>query len=232
MLTYLFPDDEPGFPDPGEAEDSGILAVGGALTPDWLVTAYSQGVFPWYSEGTPILWWSPDPRLVLELDRFKVNRALRKTIKKGVYQVRYDTAFREVITRCGAKDRPGQDGTWITTDMIEAYVELHRLGFAHSVESWADGQLAGGLYGVSLGGMYFGESMFTDRTDASKVALAHLVARLKAWDFDLIDCQVETEHLLSLGAEAMPREVFLGRVALALDKPTRRGSWTEAVRAK
>jgi leucyl/phenylalanyl-tRNA--protein transferase len=213
------------FPPPEEAED-GLLAVGGDLRPERLLLAYSRGIFPWYSEGLPILWHSPDPRMVLESERLVVNRSLRKAMRRGNYEVRLDTAFEAVLRACAAVPRVGQSGTWITSDMIDAYLELHRRGFAHSAEAWADGVLCGGLYGVSLGGVFFGESMFAHRTDASKVAFATLVEQLRAWDIRLIDCQVHTDHLERFGAEEWPRARFLAALAIALaQQPTRRGPW-------
>lgn len=217
---------QPVFPDPARAEPDGLLAVGGDLSPERLLTAYAEGIFPWYGEGSPILWWSPDPRLVLEPGRLHVPRSLRKTIRLGSYRVTADTAFERVIARCAARERPGQDGTWITGDMAEAYVRLHRLGFAHSFEAWDAEELAGGLYGVSLGAAFFGESMFADRPDASKVAFVRAIGWLAARHVDLVDCQVRTEHLLRFGAHEIPRSAFLRRLAQALRQPTRRGRWS------
>lgn len=227
MPIYLLdPEDPQSFPPPERADASGLLAVGGDLSPERLLTAYSQGIFPWYSEGQPLLWHSPNPRFVLQPDKLHVGRSLRKTMKAGTYEVRWDTAFEDVIAACSETPRPGQSGTWITDAMREAYVTLHELGFAHSVEAWADGELKGGLYGVSLGAAFFGESMFAHAPDASKVAFAASVERLKAWGFHFIDCQVETEHLARFGAEHWPRKRFLGALAEALQVPTRRGPWT------
>lgn len=227
MPIYLLdPDDPETFPPPEKADRSGLLAVGGDLSPERLLAAYSQGIFPWYSEGQPILWHSPHPRFVLEPARLHVGRSLRKAINAGTYEVRWDTAFADVITACGQVPRPGQRGTWITNDMREAYITLHQLGFAHSVESWADGELKGGLYGISLGAAFFGESMFAHAPDASKVAFVTAVERFREWGFHLIDCQQETEHLARFGAEPWPRKRFLSALAQALKEPTRRGSWT------
>jgi leucyl/phenylalanyl-tRNA---protein transferase len=212
------------FPRPDEAED-GLLAVGGDLRPERLLLAYSRGIFPWYGVGLPILWHSPDPRMVLEADRLIVGRSLAKTVRRRTYEIRLDTAFDAVVRACARTPRPGQDGTWITDDMIEAYRELHRRGFAHSAEAWHDGELAGGLYGVSLGGAFFGESMFAHRPDASKVAFVALVEQLHAWDIRLIDCQVHTEHLERFGAEEWPRDRFLAALSAALEAPTRPGPW-------
>ncbi|MDQ7055667.1 MAG: leucyl/phenylalanyl-tRNA--protein transferase [Persephonella sp.] len=163
--------------------------MGGDLSPERLIFAYSLGIFPWYSEGEPILWWSPDPRMVLFPQNLKVSRSLKKILKKNIFQIEFDTEFERVINMCASVKRKGQTGTWITPEMVEAYTQLHRLGFAHSVEVYKDGELVGGLYGVSLGGVFFGESMFHTVPDASKVAFVHLVERLKQWNFDMIDCQ-------------------------------------------
>jgi leucyl/phenylalanyl-tRNA--protein transferase len=217
--------DEPIFPPPEYADPSGLLAVGGDLSNERLLEAYRLGIFPWYSEDQPILWWSPDPRLVLDLKDFKISRSLRKTLKKEVFQITFDRAFEEVIRACASVPREAQNGTWITDEMEKAYIKLHGLGYAHSVESWFGGKLAGGLYGVSLGKCFFGESMFHLKTDASKVALATLVEKLKSWDFHFIDSQMTTEHMLSLGAKELPRRIFLKRLQLALRYPTRRWRW-------
>ena len=216
---------EPIFPPPEYADPSGLLAVGGDLSNERLLEAYRLGIFPWYSEDQPILWWSPDPRLVLDLNDFKISRSLRKTLKKEVFQITFDHAFEEVIRACASVPREAQNGTWITDEMEKAYIKLHGLGYAHSVESWFGGKLAGGLYGVSLGKCFFGESMFHLKTDASKVALATLVETLKSWDFHFIDSQMTTEHMLSLGAKELPRRIFLKRLQLALRYPTRRWRW-------
>jgi leucyl/phenylalanyl-tRNA---protein transferase len=217
--------EEPIFPPPDYADPSGLLAVGGDLSNERLLEAYRLGIFPWYSDDQPILWWSPDPRLVLDLRDFKISRSLRKTLKKGVFQVTFDHAFEEMIRACAVVPREAQNGTWITDEMREAYVKLHGLGYAHSVESWFGGKLAGGLYGVSLGKCFFGESMFHLKTDASKVALATLVEKLKSWDFHFIDSQMTTEHMLRLGAKELPRRIFLKRLQSALRYPTKRGRW-------
>ena len=217
--------DEPIFPPPEYADPSGLLAVGGDLSKERLLAAYRLGIFPWYSEDQPILWWSPDPRLVLDLKDFKISRSLRKTLKRGIFQVTFDHAFEEVIRACAVVPREAQNGTWITDEMEKAYIKLHGLGYAHSVESWFGGKLAGGLYGVSVGKCFFGESMFHLKTDASKVALATLVEKLKSWDFHFIDSQMTTEHMLSLGAKELPRRIFLKRLQLALRYPTKRWRW-------
>lgn len=213
------------FPPPEGAED-GVVAVGGDLSPERLLLAYRSGIFPWYHEGLPIIWHSPDPRCVLPVDALHVGRSLRRVIARRVYEVRFDTAFAEVIAACKESPRPGQDGTWITPEMERAYVRLHRLGYAHSVEAWKDGALAGGLYGLSLGRVFFGESMFSQQPDASKVALVALAERLAPWGFRFIDAQVPTPHTLAMGAQEWSRRVFLARLARDLAFPTRRGSWT------
>ena len=217
--------DEIIFPSPEEAEPDGLLAVGGDLSSARLLLAYKLGIFPWYSEGQPILWWSPDPRLVLELEEFHISRRLRQILKKGGFKVTFDKAFKSVIEACASVPREGQDGTWITPEMQAAYIHLHRLGFAHSVESWFDGELAGGIYGVSLERCFLGESMFSYKSNASKVALATLVEQLKAWEFHMLDAQVTTRHLLSLGAKEIPRSIFLKRLGEALSFPTVKGRW-------
>jgi leucyl/phenylalanyl-tRNA---protein transferase len=217
--------DEPIFPPPDYADPSGLLAVGGDLSTERLLEAYRVGIFPWYSDDQPILWWSPDPRFVLYLEDFKISRSLQKTLKKGVFTVTLDRAFEEVIDACAAIPRQGQNGTWIVPEMKQAYINLHGLGYAHSVETWFDNKLTGGLYGVSLGKAFFGESMFHHKTDASKVALAVLVEKLKSWDFHFIDSQLATEHMLSLGAKEVPRRIFLKQLGAALKQPTKRGKW-------
>ena len=216
---------EPVFPDPALADPDGLLAVGGDLAPERLLAAYRAGIFPWYEAGSPILWWSPDPRMVLLPGELHVARSLRRALRAGRFEVRADTAFARVVRRCAEVARPGQRGTWITAEMIEAYARLHRLGLAHSVEAWAGRDLAGGLYGVSIGGAFFGESMFADRPDASKVAFVTLVEWLRARGFDLVDAQVETAHLRRFGAREIPRREFLSRLARSLRKPTLRGPW-------
>ncbi len=190
---------------------NGLLAAGGDLSPARLLEAYRHGIFPWFGEGDPILWWSPDPRMVLIPQGFKISHSLRKTLRHGAYQLRTDTAFEQVMRACAAP-RDGQDGTWIQEEMVRAYCELHRLGYAHSVETWMDDELVGGLYGIGIGKMFYGESMFSRRTDASKIALAHLCAQLQRWNFGMIDCQMNTPHLASLGAHEIPRKEFLSRL--------------------
>lgn len=213
------------FPDPELAEPDGLLAVGGDLSSRRLLAAYARGIFPWYAPRSPILWWSPDPREVLFPGDIHVSRSLWRTIRSGRYRVRADTAFERVIRRCAEKERPGEDGTWIVPDMIAAYEQLHREGVAHSVEAWEGGALAGGLYGVSLGGAFFGESMFADRSDASKVAFVALVEWLRCRGFDFIDCQVRTDHLRRFGSRPVSRREFRARLAVSLEKPTLLGRW-------
>ena len=197
---------------PPGSDAPGLLAAGGELSPARLTEAYSKGVFPWYSDGQPVLWWSPDPRMVLWTPEFKLSRSLRKTIAKFTRspgcEVRIDSAFEQVIAACAASPREGQDGTWIVPDMVAAYSRWHTLGAVHSVETWIDGELAGGLYGVGIGRMFFGESMFSRRTDASKIALAALVCFARENGIDLIDCQQRTGHLGSMGGRELPRNVF------------------------
>ena len=217
-------DDRLLFPPPEEAED-GLLAVGGDLRPERLLLAYSRGIFPWYEKG-PILWHSPDPRMVLRADELRVPRSLRKTVRRAPFRLTLDTAFARVMAACGSARRPGQRSTWITPAMREAYGELHRRGLAHSVEAWKDDELAGGLYGVSLGGVFFGESMFAKAPDASKVAFVALVEQLHAWRIDLVDCQVYTPHLARFGAREWPRRQFLAALRRALERPTRPGPWS------
>ncbi len=198
------------FPNPGQAlrDPNGLLAVGGCLSPERLLRAYYSGIFPWYDESTPICWWSPDPRTVLYPERLRVSRSLRKVIRSNRYMLSIDQAFTAVIDGCSAP-RPHSDMTWIVPEMRSAYRRLHQLGFAHSIETWQDGELVGGLYGVALGQIFFGESMFSRANDASKVALACLCAHLRRWQFQVIDCQLPTEHLHRLGAETLSRQRFL-----------------------
>ncbi|MCW8955449.1 MAG: leucyl/phenylalanyl-tRNA--protein transferase [Gammaproteobacteria bacterium] len=203
--------DDPGAPFPpieqALLDPDGLLALGGDLSPQRLLNAYQHGIFPWYTEDEPILWWSPDPRFVLFPEKLKISRSLRKTLRKQLFEVRMDTAFEAVMRACG-ESRPNQQGTWITEEMLQAYIRMHQLGFAHSVECWQDGELVGGLYGMAIGKVFFGESMFSRKTDASKVALVHLCTYLIEHGFKLIDSQVYTQHLESLGAELIPRARF------------------------
>ncbi|MCP4689962.1 MAG: leucyl/phenylalanyl-tRNA--protein transferase [Desulfobacterales bacterium] len=213
------------FPPAYLANEDGILAVGGDLTEERLLLAYGNGIFPWFSEGEPLLWWSPDPRLVLYPHEIKVSRSLKKTLRKDVFRITMDEAFVRVITECAEVRLEAGEGTWIVDDMIEAYIRLHESGFAHSVEAWKDGELAGGLYGVSLGKCFFGESMFTRVSNASKAAFATLVRQLADLSFKLIDCQVNTDHLIRFGAKEIPRTRFLAELKDALGHPTLRGRW-------
>ncbi|MBF0328249.1 MAG: leucyl/phenylalanyl-tRNA--protein transferase [Nitrospirae bacterium] len=215
-MPVFYLNEELVFPPAELAEEEGLLAVGGDLSVERLLLAYSQGIFPWFSEENPILWWAPDPRLVLFPDEFKISRSLKQTIKKGVYDVTVNKAFPEVIAACAKTKRQGEKGTWITHEMIEAYTELHRLGYAHSIESWHNGKLVGGLYGVSLGSIFFGESMFSQMSDASKTAFAFLVERLKKSGCKLIDCQISTAHLISLGAREISRNEFMRLLSAAV----------------
>jgi leucyl/phenylalanyl-tRNA---protein transferase len=225
-LPWLDPGDP--FPEPSQAWDAsqpapGLLAAGGALDPDSLHRAYSSGIFPWFSDGQPILWWSTDPRMVLVPAEFKLHRSLRKVLARmlaeGRLELRIDAAFDEVIQACAHSQRPGQSGTWIVPQMVKAYQAFHRAGFAHSVEAWIDGRLAGGLYCVAVGHALFGESMFTRVPDASKIALAGLVAFCRQNGIGLIDCQQNTQHLASLGAREIPRAEFVAQVAQNARKP-------------
>ncbi len=211
-------------------EPNGLLAAGGDLSPERLLSAYRLGIFPWYSEGQPILWWSPDPRMVLFVDELKVARSLRRAVDKRRFDIRVDTAFAAVIDACAAP-RPGQRGTWITGTMVDAYVQLHRLGYAHSVEAWDGATLAGGLYGISIGRMFFGESMFARATDASKIALVHLADILKRRDMPLIDCQQDTAHLARLGARPISRKEFAGAVTRLVNSTAPVATWDQATLA-
>ena len=213
------------FPPPQLADPDGLLAVGGDLRPERLLLAYASGIFPWPTEGFPLLWHSPDPRFVLEASSLHVSRSLTRTMRKAPYRYSLDSAFAEVIACCADIPRPGQSGTWITSQMLDAYIELHQLGFAHSVEVWDDDELIGGLYGVSLGAAFFGESMFALKPEASKIGFVKLVRQLGRWGIELIDAQVHTAHLERFGAEHWSRERYLARLHKALDVETRRGSW-------
>jgi leucyl/phenylalanyl-tRNA--protein transferase len=220
------------FPPVESATPDGIVAAGGNLSPGMLLSAYRQGIFPWYSDGEPILWWSPDPRFVLFPDELLVSKSLRRTLRRDRFSIRFDTHFDQVLEGCKQAPRPGQDGTWITKEMQEGYARLHRLGYAHSVEATADGELAGGLYGVALGRCFFGESMFTRVSDASKVALVALVRTAAALGFPVIDSQVYTPHLARFGAREIPRTEYLGLLNAALRQPTIRGNWGELIPAR
>jgi leucyl/phenylalanyl-tRNA--protein transferase len=217
--------DEIIFPPPELAEDNGLLAVGGDLSEPRILLAYSMGIFPWYSKEDPLLWWSPDPRLVLFPKEMKLSRSLKQIINKKIFRVTLDTAFEQVIRSCAEVHNNENNGTWITEEMIGSYIALHRSGYAHSVECWLGDELSGGLYGISLGSAFFGESMFAKESNASKVALAAFVGQLIKWDFDLIDCQVTTPHLMSLGAREIRRSEFLELLKKTIIKPTTRGKW-------
>ena len=225
MISWLV-DDAP-FPSVESAlvDPNGLLCAGGDLSAERILSAYRQGIFPWFSAGQPILWWSPDPRMVLIPDEFKVSRSLRKTLKSGHYEIRLDSDFAGVINRCAHTERPGQPGTWITPEMRLAYQQLHELGWAHTVETWQDGVLTGGLYGLAIGRMFYGESMFSLRTDASKIAAAHLARFLEHQEFGMVDCQMRTDHLASLGAREIPRAVFLEHMLRLCQVPATPARW-------
>jgi len=228
MIPWL--DRETPFPPLERAlkEPNGLLAVGDDLSPARLLDAYRHGIFPWFAPGDPILWWSPDPRMVLFPAELKVSRSLAKTLRNRAYEVRFDHDFDAVIRRCAAP-RDGQPETWITPEMRAAYQRLHALGYAHSVETWIDGELAGGLYGVAVGAAFFGESMFTRVRDASKIALVHLVERLRAAGFGIVDCQMQTRHLSSLGAREIPRAEFARRLKELVDYGRAPGAWRDRI---
>lgn len=225
MPVYRIPE-EHVFPHPSLAEPDGLLGVGGDLHPARLLLAYANGIFPWYNEGQPILWFSPDPRFVLFFERFRIQRSLKKRIRRGDYEITIDRAFARVVHGCKSAPRPGQRGTWITGDMERAYLQLHELGFAHSVEAWKDGELVGGLYGVAIGTLFSGESMFARAPDASKSAFVWTVAQLHRWGFRLIDCQVHTDHLARFGAIDVPRERYLSLLPELVNAPAYRGPWS------
>ena len=218
MIPFLGPADP--FPPVEQALDNpeGLLAAGGSLTTKRLVEAYRCGIFPWFNEGDPILWWSPDPRTILRPSRVHVSHSLKKRLKKGAYFVTFDRVFARVLDGCAAP-RPGDNGTWLSAAMRRAYSSLHNAALAHSIEVWMDGELAGGIYGVAIGRMFFGESMFARRTDASKIGIVTLAAQLDRWAFPLIDCQLETAHLLSLGAEHLPRRRFVAEISRLVREP-------------
>ena len=206
------------------ATPNGLLAAGGELSPDRLIEAYRSGIFPWFNEGEPILWWSPDPRMVILPSELRVSRSLNKILKKRDYEIRVDHAFSRVMQACAAP-RKGQSGTWINPEMISAYTMLHEIGLAHSVETWMDDELVGGLYGVSQGGMFFGESMFSHRPNASKIAFVQMMRQLQRWGFGMVDCQMKTAHLASFGAREIPRIEFSQRLAELIGHPDRGGEW-------
>lgn len=208
MIPWL--GNHPAFPPVSRAlrQPNGLLAAGGALTPDWLLAAYRRGIFPWFNDGEPILWWSPDPRMVVFPDQIRITRSLRKTLRNAAYEVRLDHDFAAVIHACAEPREPG-GGTWITPAIQAAYIRMHDMGYAHSVETYMDGELVGGLYGMALGQAFYGESMFSRRTDASKIAFVHLARFLEQRDFRVLDCQMTTAHLASLGGQEIPRAVFV-----------------------
>ncbi len=225
MPVYRIPTDFLAFPPVTEAEPNGLLGVGGDLAPERLLLAYQSGIFPWFSEGEPILWWSPDPRFVITPAQLHVPRSLAKRTRRGDYRLSLDTAFEQVIAACAARARPGQPGTWITDEMQAAYTALHRLGFAHSAEAWAGDRLVGGLYGVAIGGFFAGESMFALADDASKMAWVQLVRQLERWGFQFIDCQLYTDHLARFGAVEIARDRYLELLARAIAAPPWHGAW-------
>ncbi len=214
------------FPDVALAltEPDGLLAIGGDLSSAQLLAAYRQGIFPWYSTGQPILWWSPNPRAVLIPGQIKISRSMGKTLRQGKFRITFDTCFETVIANCATSRKDGR-GTWITPEMQSAYIRLHIEGYAHSVEVWQDDILVGGLYGISLGSVFFGESMFSLASDASKVALIYLASQLQHWGFKLIDCQVQSSHLATLGAKAISRDEFIAQLTMYVGQPSRIGKW-------
>ncbi len=227
MAIYELDPYHMAFPPADHANPDGLLAVGGELREDWLLTAYSNGIFPWYSEDEPILWWSPDPRFVLIPSEVKIQKSMRPYLNNPIYEFKLDTDFEQVIDICSKIPRQGQDGTWITAHMKEAYINLHKIGMAHSAEIWKEGKLIGGLYGVSIGKAFFGESMFSHESNASKLALIHLCDWLARRSFQLLDCQVFTEHLNSMGAIHINRNDFLDMLDNSMDGDTMVGSWAE-----
>lgn len=225
MTVFALPA-QPVFPDPSLADQDGLLAVGGDLSPQRLLMAYGRGIFPWYSENAPILWWSPDPRLILEPSRVHVPRRLERILRQGAFRFTLDTAFERVIAGCAQTPRRGACGTWIVPEMLAAYCRLHELGFAHSIEVWFGATLVGGLYGVALGGAFFGESMFYNEPDASKAGFVTLIRALDRAGFILFDCQQTTAHMLRFGGFEVPRDEFLSRLEQALELPSPRGPWS------
>jgi len=213
------------FPPAELAEENGLLAIGGDLSSKRLLLAYRNGIFPWYSEGEPILWWSPSPRLVIFPAELKIPRRLARLIRQGLFSITMDMAFKQVITACAYTDNRLEKGTWITDDMIVAYCLLYDMGYAHSVECWLDGKLAGGLYGISLGSVFFGESMFSEQPNSSKVALVYLIKKLQEWSFELIDCQMKTEHLMQFGAREIPENEFQKLLTKNIASPDQKGKW-------
>ena len=233
MIPWLNPEDP--FPPLSTAlkEPSGLLAAGADLSPERLIQAYRQGIFPWFSSGDPILWWSPDPRMVLFPEELQITRSLRKTLRKHAFEIRVDsgwpraTCFRAVMSACAEAPRDGQSGTWITNEMLDAYCALYHQGIAHSVETWIDGELAGGLYGIALGRAFYGESMFAHSTDASKIAFVHLVWQLQRWQYEIIDCQMRTDHLARFGAREIARSEFSALLAKLVNcnNPVTKSPW-------
>lgn len=218
------------FPDPREADDTGLVGLGGNFGPEMLLAAYAKGIFPWPSEEIDLIWFSPDPRMLLRPREVHISRSLSRTLRRGGLRVTFDEAFEQVIEACGTAQNRAEGGTWIVAELQESFRELHRRGLAHSVEVWRGDQLAGGLYGLSLGAMFCGESMFHRENDASKVAFVALAQKLADWDFLFLDCQVYSEHLANLGAREWPREDFLAELAKALERPTRQGNWSALAR--
>ena len=225
MPIFQLSKDNINFPHPSLSRPDGILAIGGDLSPERLLLAYRNGIFPWYNEGEPILWWSPDPRFVLFPSELKVSKSMRPYFNQKKFSVTYDTAFELIMRHCAEALRKGQNGTWITEEMIRAYCQLHNLGFAHSVEVWKEAELVGGLYGLSIGKIFFGESMFTHQSNASKFGFISLVRALESKGFHLIDCQQQTRHLGSLGARPIPRSEFLSHLDQYVSKPSLTGDW-------
>ncbi|PIE19346.1 MAG: leucyl/phenylalanyl-tRNA--protein transferase [Proteobacteria bacterium] len=225
MPVYRLDDNSLGFPPPSEADENGLLAIGGDFRPERMIAAYSMGIFPWSEYLGAPLWYSPDPRMVLTTDALHVGRSLKKILRRGDYEITLDAAFADVVQRCRDVPRPGQQGTWITSGYVTSMLRLHELGVAHSAEAWRDGELAGGLYGLCLGRVFFGESMFARAPNASKVAFVHLVRQLEAWEIDLIDCQMETPHLRRFGAVSWRRARFVDALAERVHAPTVGGPW-------
>ena len=232
MPVYQLNEKDFGFPHPSESRDDGLLAVGGDLSVERVITAYSLGIFPWYDEESPILWWSPNPRLILKPKNFILRKSLKRVLNKGTFQVFFDRDFESIIENCAKSDRNDEEGTWITQEMKDAYIQLYDQGWAHSVAVYQNEELVGGLYGLSLGKVFFGESMFFKKRDASKVALYYLCQEIEKWGFHFIDAQVETDHLISLGAEKINRKEFLEKLETAIEQPTCKGKWTQHLNDK
>ena len=224
-MVFVLQNNFPGFPFAGLADEDGLLAIGGEITVDWLLEAYSNGIFPWYDETMPIMWWSPDPRAVMKPSEVHISHSMKPIFNQKKFELKVDTAFEAVIRQCANIKRKDEDGTWIVPEIIEAYTQLHILGYAHSFEAWQDGELVGGLYGVSLGKMFFGESMFSNKPNASKFAFISMARLLQNTGFEYIDCQIPTQHLESLGCGTMPRNVFLDLVQKNNSFPTLKGKW-------